>query len=187
MCAEAASCLSAHAVCERCECHSARYLKEDSEPVRRTQICPATSDSPCRVAGWVCWESGEGGEGGELLDLSCLPFTHNVSFMNAACCADLIPFSTGLKKPYCAHSRAESARHRFQLILLSSPPPNATRDIWGGVRSTMTTPMPLEGITDDTLQLPPHPPLSNLHCIPHRREKQPCENLIAGRRRSKKR
>lgn len=31
----------------------------------------------------ACW--------GELLDLSCQPFTHNVSFMNVSC-ADLIPF-----------------------------------------------------------------------------------------------
>ena len=28
---------------------------------------------------------------GELFDLSCQPFTHDVSFMNVSC-ADLIPF-----------------------------------------------------------------------------------------------
>lgn len=35
-----------------------------------------------------------GGGGGELLDLSCQPFTHDVSFMNVSC-ADLIPFRDG--------------------------------------------------------------------------------------------
>lgn len=34
------------------------------------------------------------GGGGELLDLSCQPFTHDVSFMNVSC-ADLIPFRDG--------------------------------------------------------------------------------------------
>lgn len=173
----------------RCTCHSALHLKEDRQPRRDRHQADLPSDE-ARRAEWLGALAGRAGRG--LLDLSCLPFTHNVSFMNAWC-ADLIPFSTALKKkrkPYCAHSRAESARHCFQLTLLLSLSHNATLDIWG-VPSNVTSRMLLEGVTDDILTLCPPPSLpsflppkkKNPHCIPHRREKRPCESLIAVKKR----
>lgn len=52
-------------------------------------ICFILRDSMCMAEAKICPATGLGMLG-ELLDLSCQPFTHNVSFMNASC-ADLIP------------------------------------------------------------------------------------------------
>lgn len=59
-------------------------------------MCSRGRDLPSDSA--LCVSRGGGG----LLDLSCQPFTHNVSFMNASC-ADLIPFTAG-QKHHCAHA-----------------------------------------------------------------------------------
>lgn len=50
--------------------------------ILRDSICAWQRQRSAQRLGSACW--------GELLDLSCQPFTHNVSFMNASC-ADLIP------------------------------------------------------------------------------------------------
>lgn len=82
-----------HCVCACTPCMRGAHAIQRST-LRRTASHGAT-DLPsdgARRAEWVGGLAGWAGRG--LLDLSCQPFTHNVSFMNAPC-ADLIPFSTG--------------------------------------------------------------------------------------------
>lgn len=80
-----AVCLCVHAAVKGARVLICSTLKKDSPPlcirVMQRQRSAQRRGFACRVGG-----------GGGQLDLSCQPFTHNVSFMNASC-ADLIPFS----------------------------------------------------------------------------------------------
>lgn len=54
---------------------------------------------------------------GKLLDLSCQPFTHNVSFMNVAC-ADLILFRAEVEAVRCTHENtAEHPADPFDILI----------------------------------------------------------------------
>lgn len=64
-----------------CTCPNMLYFKKES----RFTMCGAEAEI------YPATGLGISVEGGGLLDLSCQPFTHNVSFMNVSC-ADLIPF-----------------------------------------------------------------------------------------------
>lgn len=78
-------CLCVHAAVKGTRAFVCSTLKRDSPPL---YICVMQRQRSAQRRGLACRVGGGGG----LLDLSCQPFTHNVSFMNASC-ADLIPFS----------------------------------------------------------------------------------------------